>query len=229
MTNVRDVEPLIDRSQTGVRYVEATAPPRGTLDGAQFTADWYLNHLLQGNVKMVNIGTGTSIVASAGAYDATKPDVHMQVPDGVTVFPVSLELNIDLLVDDQDLEAIFAFANSLDVTPTGGTSQTVYNMRNDMAAGSDVTVESDVTAITSPATAGNLYQEIWRTNGVFGATPVAAQSEEGQPTRYAYEARNRDAMACVVGPSEITLTIGKGIFNYFATVVWVEGVTGVIV
>ncbi len=223
--NVRDVEPLVERSQQGVRYVEAVAPVRSTFDGVQFTADWYINHLLQGNVKMVNIGTGTSVVASAGAYDATKPDVHMQVPSGVTVFPISLELNIDLLIDDQDLEAIFAFANSLDLTPIGGSSQTVYNMRNDMAPGSDVTVESDVTAITSPAASGNLYQEIWRVNGTFGANPAEAASEEGGPTRFVYEARHLAPTACIVGDSELTLHIGKTTFEYFARLIFVELLT----
>ncbi|KKN60379.1 hypothetical protein LCGC14_0532130 [marine sediment metagenome] len=229
MTNTRDVEPLVERSQTGVGYRAATAPPRATFDGVQFTADWYLNHLLQGNVKMVNIGTGTSVVASAGAYDATKPDVHMQVPQGVTVFLVNMELNIDDLVDDQDMEAILAFADSLDTTPTGGTAQTVYNMKNDLAAGSGVTVQSDVTAITSPATAGNRYQEIWRANATLGAAPEAGSSEEGMFTRLAYSARAKDPMACVIGPSEITLTIGKATFNYFSTWIWVEGETGIIV
>ncbi|KKK63418.1 hypothetical protein LCGC14_2994480, partial [marine sediment metagenome] len=47
MTN-RDVEPLVERSQQGVKYVEGIAPPRSTFDGVQFTADWYINHLLQG-------------------------------------------------------------------------------------------------------------------------------------------------------------------------------------
>ena len=225
-SETRDVEPLVERSQKGVSYKAAIAPPRATFDGVQYTADWYINHLLQGNVKMCNIGTGTSVVASAGAYDATKPDVHMQVPGGIVVFPINIEINIDLLVDDQDLEMVLAFANSLDTTPTGGTSQTVYNMKNDLVAGSGVTVESDVTAITSPATTGNKYQEFWRGNGTFGATPVAAQNEEGQLTRYAFSARRKDAMPCIVGPSEVTLIIGKGAFNYFSTWVWVELETG---
>ena len=229
MTETRDVEPLVERSQTGVGYREATAPPRATFDGVQYTADWYINHLLQGNVKMCNIGVGTTVVASAGAYDATKPDVHMQIPKGITVFPVNIEINIDDLVDDQDLEMILAFADSLDLTPTGGSGTTIYNMRNDLVAGSGVTIQSDVTAITSPATAGNKYQEFWRGNGTLGAAPEAGSSEEGMFTRFAFSARSKDPMPCIVGPSEATLTIGKGVFNYFSTWVWVEGETGVIV
>lgn len=225
----REVDARVERSQSGVRYTgkAVQAPPRSTLDGVQYTADWYLNHLLQGNVKVVNVGTGTTPITSAGAWVATTPDVHMQIPSGTVIFPVSIDINIDLRIDDTNMELVAAFADSLDTTPTGGTAQTIYNMKNDLAALSACTVQSDVTAITAMNTAGNKYVEFWRNNGTFGATPVAAQSEEGAMDSYRYDGRHKHAMPCIVGPSEMSLHVAKGTFTYFATIVWVELSTNV--
>ena len=221
-TDVARVEPRIERSQTGVDYLEGQGPPRATKDGCQFVTDWYLNHLLQGNVKVCNIGTGTDTVTAKGAWVNTTPDIHMQVPDGRVVFPMVLEVNIDDWSDDQDLELVLAFANSLDTTPSGGTSQSVRNMHNKFLARTGVTIESEITAIT--ALSGR-YQEIWRTNGTFGANPAAGSNEEGGPTRFVYEARHIAPAACIVGPSELTLHVGKTTFEYFARLVFVELLT----
>lgn len=218
MTTER-VEPRIERSQTGVEYSSESALPRATKDGCQFVTDWYLNHLLQGNVKVCNIGTGTATVTAKGAWVNTTPDIHMQIPEGRVVFPMALEVNIDALSDDADLELILAFANSLDTTPTTGTPQAVRNMNNRFLARTGVTIESEVGAIT--ALSGR-YQEIWRLNGTLGGDPAEGDSEEGGPTRFTYEARHLAPTACIVGDSELTLHVGKTTFEYFARLVFVE-------
>ena len=222
-TDAARVEPRIERSQTGVDYTQNDLKlPRSTFDGCQFVTDWYLNHLLQGNVKVCNIGTGSDTVTAKGAWVNTTPDIHMQVPDGRVVFPMALEVNIDDWSTNQDLELVLAFANSLDTTPGSGTSQTVRNMNNKFLARTGVKIESEVGAIT--ALSGR-YQEIWRTNGVFGANPAAGSNEEGGPTRFIYEARHLAPTACIVGPSELTLHVGKTTFEYFARLIFVELLT----
>ena len=212
------VEPRIERSQTGVPYTDKPAPPRATLDGAQFTTDWYMNHLLQGNVKMCNIGSASDPVTSAGAWVNTTPDIHMQIPSGTVVIPVSLELNIDLTIDDTDLELVVAFSNSLDTTDSA-TGVTVYNMKNDLPARSNVAVgyTATITAMSGR------YQELWRAHGVFGATAVAAQNEDGRmPDRVSFDARRDDPTACIVGASELSVHVAKGAFTFFGRLVWIE-------
>ena len=214
------VEPRIERSQSGVTYTDKPSLPRATFDGAQFTTDWYMNHLLQGNVKMCNIGSASDPITSAGAWVNTTPDIHMQIPTGRVVFPVALELNIDLTIDDTDLELVVAFSDSLD-TSDSATAVTVYNMRNDLLArtGIDVGYTSTITAMDAT---GNKYQELWRAHGVFGATAVAAQNEEGRLDRVSFDARRDDPTACIVGPSELSVHVAKGAFTFFGTLVWIE-------
>ena len=173
-------------------------------------------------MKVCNIGTGSDTVTAKGAWVNTTPDIHMQIPDGRVVFPMALEVNIDALADNQDLELVLAFANSLDETPGSGTPQTVLNMNNKFLARTGVTIESEVGSIT--ALSGR-YQEIWRTNGTFGANPEAGSNEDGAPTRFIYEARHLAPTACIVGPSELTLHVGKTTFEYFARLVFVELLT----
>ena len=193
---------------------------RATADGALFNADWLYAQLLDGRLFTVNVGTVTGPVSAQGTVATTTPDMHVQIPANVRILPVSLEVNIDLAIDDIDLEIVAGVSNGLDTTPTGGTGQTVRNRNLTHARSSDVTVQSDVTAITSMIT-GRKYFEFFRVNGTFGATPVAAQSEEGQAQRYRWSAAV-DGPVAIDGAAELALMIGKSTFAYFATFTWVE-------
>lgn len=192
---------------------------RATKEGDVFTADWLIGQFMAGNLYTVNVGTVTTPIASAGALDVTKPDVHMQVPSGVLVYPIAIDVNIDLRIDDQDLEIVASTSNGVDSTPTGGTSQTVVNRNMAFSNQSGVTVQSDVTAITSPVT-DRTYLEFWRVNGTYGATPVALQSEEGGPDHFHWDYRENGLVSLVNG-GELSIIIGKATINYFATLTFV--------
>ncbi len=196
-------------------------PPRFTADGSQFTATWLQGHLLAGKLFSVNVGTGTTVVASAGTWVATTPDLHLQVPLGTKILPVHVSVSIDALVDDQDLEIVAAISNGRDASPAGGTAQTILNRNFGHGNGSNCIAESDVTAITTPITDRN-YLEFWREMATLGAAPVAAQNEEGQRTTFNWS-QGEDAPIALNGAGELLLWVAGGAtFDYFATVTWIE-------
>ncbi|KKL78263.1 hypothetical protein LCGC14_2026590 [marine sediment metagenome] len=211
----RDVDLRVQNFET-----EQFQPAKATNKGEIFTADWYVANLLKGNVFSVNVGTVTGPVTAAGTVATTTPDLHLQIPTNTKIFPVSLAVNIDLAIDDTNLEIVAAISNGRDSSPTGGTSQTILNRNNRNGNGSNCIAQSDVTGITSMVTDRD-YLEFFRVNGTFGATPVAAQSEEGQPMSYTWRA-TEDGPLVATGPSELALMIGKSTFAYFATLTWVE-------
>lgn len=222
MAYERDVDIRVESQEADPsRKADGTMrPARATADGSLFVADWLMAHLLDGRLFSVNVGTGTTPVASAGAWVATTPDLHLQIPTNVEIIPVSLSVSIDSLVDDQDLEIVAATSNGRDASPTGGTTQTILNRNQTHSRGSRCIAQSDVTAITTPVTDRD-YFEFWRQMATLGAAPVAAQSEEGQPTTFKWS--YVDGPLAATGAAELLLWVAGGAtFNYFATLTWVE-------
>ena len=218
----RDVDILVESQEAGAgRKADGTIRTvRATADGSIFTAPWLIANLFDGRLFSTNAGTVTSAITSAGVAAATTPDVHIQIPRGVKFIPLHVNVSLDALTDDQDLEIVCAISNGLDASPTGPSTMTILNRNNGHSRGSRCIANSDVSAITSPVTDRD-YLEFMRVIAEYGAKPVAAQSEEGQPISFNWFAEEQ--MPCAaVGPSELVLLVGKASRDFFSTITWLE-------
>lgn len=192
-------------------------------DGSLVVGSWLEAHMLNGRIFSVNAGTVTAPVAGASGFAVVAPDVHIQVPDGVRMYPLSIEVSIDALVADSNVRIVAATSTGRDETPTTGSTLTKVNRNRGHSRGSNLVAQSDVVAITSPVT-GLTYLEFWRVNREEGAVPTAAQAAlTGGPVTYKWS-HKKAAPLSLVGDSQFLLYVSgiADVINYFATITWLE-------
>jgi hypothetical protein len=196
---------------------------QGTRDGALFTADWYLARAMEGRVFGANVGTGTTPLTFAGAYDANGPDLHVHVPDGTTIIPVSITVVYDAVGTEATME-IIGLASSTGDSSVTGTASTIYNMRVDAPVASLCTVTGavDAAGVTDP-NAGN-FIEFWRRQRPLTDT-VASGENDRVELRFNWSALVDGPPPIIVGGSSgsaltvyATAQAGTG----FITALWVE-------
>lgn len=121
--------------------------------------------LSDGNMFTVNLGSETTPVTFAGAYDADGPDGYIFVPDGTTIVPYHIRVVFEDVGTEAVMEVI-ALASTIGdstATVTGGGTATPINMLLGAGKASGVTASYGVDAggITSPRS-GNADHEFWR-------------------------------------------------------------------
>ncbi len=195
-------------------------PPRGTRDGAMFTADWLTALTLEGRVFGMNgasggIGYGSSPITFEGVYAATSVDIGLDVPDGTVVIPISIEVNLQ--TTGGSLFEVFALASRTLQATSGATAGTIVPFRTDAPVATNCTgyiTDGDVTA-TDPNTTGSY--EFWRSG--YPSDPDVALNPN---PRYSWSAINDGVGPVIVGPGSLALYVSGTSGVGFATVIWAE-------
>lgn len=125
----------------------------GLKDGAIVSADWIQTNLMRGKVYMAYMGLDTTPDTLDAAYLATDCDLSIDVPDGTTIIPLAIKLQ----VEDYGTKALFetmALVSKTLGAASGGTVFTPINVRTRAAGGSNCAVYYDAT-VTSGYTTGS--------------------------------------------------------------------------
>lgn len=199
--------------QTSTAYRESDGADvyvRALRDGTLVTADMFQSLVLEGRVWVVNGGgVAVSPFQCDGAWDGDSADFILDVPVGTTILPITLEVVIGGLTDDEDIEIVFYAANMAN-TVGASTAITPRNYRNDLGIGSNCKcyVAADDTTSTDVSGASGVYC-FARTRWEIGAAPAAGQSEEGQELRFRWSALDDGVAPIVVGAGSITGHVSK--------------------
>jgi len=213
----------IDRPTKDGAYV----PVRGSRDGSLYHIPYFQGLAMEGRVFVANAGTGTTVMQGNAAYSATAAEFNMDIPHGITVLPISIEVTLDAKVDDEDLH-IHALASRTLAEVSSGTLITQVPLRLDNPIQSKVTCYAAIATMTSIATTG--HYEFWRRQTEYGAAPVAAQSEEGELQTFRWSAIDDGVFPMIVGNGALGIhAVKTTASNLFITVVWAELVSNTIV
>jgi hypothetical protein len=223
MAELANIRATIQEDQVERKADGEAIVARLLADGSLVTGSWLEAHMLNGRIFTVNAGTVTGATSGASGFTVTAPDIHIQVPAGTTMYPLSIEVNIDALVADRDLRIVAATSTGRDETPADGTTLTKLNRNRAHSRGSSLVAQSDVTGITSPVTEFT-YLEFWRVNREEGAVPTQAQPAlTGGPLKYKWDWKKASPIS-LQGDSQFLLYVSGlgGVLTYFATVTWLE-------
>ena len=122
----------------------------GLKDGAIVSADWIGANLQLGKVYMMQSGTESSEATFGTSYSATAPDIAIDVPDGTTVIP----LKVDIEMEDYGSKGIFEIIAMVSKTSiaTTATAFTPLNVRTRAAGGSNCIAVTNPTVTTGVTT-----------------------------------------------------------------------------
>ncbi len=67
----------------------------GTPDGALYTCEYILNKAMEGKVFIAQLGLATTPVTFRVGYDADQPEMAIDVPSGVAIIPVHIQVNLE--------------------------------------------------------------------------------------------------------------------------------------
>jgi len=205
----------VTRPTTDGAYI----PVRASRDGSIYTVPYLQGLAMEGRLFIANAGTGTSTVQCAGVYSATASDFNIDVPLGTTILPVSIEVTLDAMTDDQDVH-IHALA-SRSLAAASGTTITQVPLRTDNIIQSMVTCKAAASSQTTLASTG--HYEFWRRQFEFGAKPEAGSSEEGGLRTVRWSALDDGVFPVIVGEGAMGLHVAKTTeATVFITVVWAE-------
>jgi hypothetical protein len=187
----------------------------GTQDGAAYVCDYVLNKAMEGRLFIAQLGTATTPVSGRIGYDADQPEMVIDVPTGVTIIPVSIQVALeDSAGTDNEIVAEASPAVTGAGTSNTGTS---YCMRLNSGYSSSCVYRYTYSGNgTAPAS----YVEFWRDGYAFADTTV------GPIKTFAWSAYTSPAPV-LVGPASLllhitgTTTAPAG----FAKVVWAEFVS----
>jgi hypothetical protein len=226
LTNL-NTEFLVDKSASPTRE---TANHQKALawalpDGALVAAPWMLGQVMSGDTFCVNGGAGSTVIAFAGAYDADAPDMHINVPEGVTIIPLRIEVVFEALGTEATVECIALASNQGDTSVTG-TAKTPQNMKiNGRNSACVATAAVDAAGCTDPNTAGGKFFEFWHFQKPLADT-VATGENDRAPLVFCWNAFQDGPPPIIkgVGAAGSCLAVyaasqaGTG----FITVQWVE-------
>lgn len=179
----------------------------------------------EGKVWIANHGVAATAVTAAGAYNADTGDISIDVPAGITMIPLGIQITIAALTDNQDI-VIHALASRTlcAITAAQFTPVTPINCRLDLDGTSNCTVYGSANADqgTDPNTVGACF-EFWRRRWELGAAPDEGDSEEGHLLTVEWSVQEYGAAPVLVGPASLTIYITKGTAaTFYSSVTWVE-------
>lgn len=126
----------------------------GLKDGAIVSSDWVQTNLMLGSVYMAYVGNESGPATLDAAYDDQDPDLLIDVPDGTTIIPLAIKLQIE----DYGTKALFETMAVVSKTLCGSTA-TVFvpiNVRTRAAGGSNCAVRTGPTlVVATPYTTGS--------------------------------------------------------------------------
>jgi hypothetical protein len=83
------------RQQNVTRAVDGTlVGMRGTRDGSPYSVDLYRALALEGRTFQTQLGSGSDPSAAMDAYDANRPELMVDVPDGTTIIPLFIQIHL---------------------------------------------------------------------------------------------------------------------------------------
>jgi len=198
-------------------------PARENRRGELVTANNYQQFVMDGRVFVSNGGSGTTPITFAGAYDADAPDFFLNVPIGITVIPLRVQVIYDAVGTEATMEIIGLYSNTGDSSATG-TAGTIMNMRTDNPRVSScaVTVAVDAAGITDPN--AGVFAEFWRYARPLTDT-VATTENDRLPLVFDWSAFRDGPAPVIVGNSPgacLAVYAASQAGTGFITVEWVE-------
>jgi hypothetical protein len=143
---------------------ESTPPARLDRQGNQVYVDVFDQWIAEGRVFCSSDADGDDTVAAIATWVATTPQLLLDVPVGTTVKPLWVSAN-NLGTTAGTTGAYIIMYDSVDRYASGGTSETVTNMRADNPLGSNVALYSTPTAGAASAARTVFVQHYETDNG----------------------------------------------------------------
>lgn len=112
---------------------------QGLKDGALVSADWIQSLVLRGRVFHAFLGTATTPVTLDASYANTDPDISMDVPDGVSIIPLSIRTVVEAYGTTLLFETFTLITKTL-ANSSAGVAFTPINMSTRQGGGSAVKV-----------------------------------------------------------------------------------------
>ena len=141
--------------------------------------DFYLNMALEGRVMTANGTVNSTGLQADGAYDTDAPDISLEVPTGITIMVMRVEVILLHIVPDEDWDILALTSNVLSASSTNGTGWTPRNKFGGASGpgrGSDCTVYfANDDSNSSDVSGGARAYAFWRERLECGLVPVATQ------------------------------------------------------
>jgi hypothetical protein len=197
--------------------------------GELFTQDWIQAAILEGHGYIANIGSLSTPIVGGGAgtiVDLDQPEFGMIIPDGKTIIPIRLAIQLltPLLATDADECEALAFVDTTAATVaaaldgTWANTITPKNMRIALTNrnSSTCTVKSVCSADTTDPTESIDLAHIQLTGDVNGTTANALWTKN----ELLYEPKNPPM---IVGPASLFAYWGGTVATYaFMQLFWIE-------
>lgn len=152
-----------DASQTSVSRTSEAGQRQVRLlrDGAIIGVDWIQSLVMEGRVHGVNVGTGTTPVATNPTYAVSEPDLYLAIPAGTVVIPLYIGIAAEDTGTILTMDT-FAAYHSNGGTAATGTSLTIYNMKTLSDLSSNCVATNTVTSTGTSHLGGTDFLEFWR-------------------------------------------------------------------
>jgi hypothetical protein len=222
-------ELLVRQNNQGINAADSAVRPWQTKYGEQYVMDWIQRRKLQGFGYGFNVGALSTPVVGGGdgtVVDLDQPEIGMIIPDGTTIVPIliAIQMTTPLLASDEDEAEALAFVDTTAATVaaalngTWANTITPKNLRialNNVHA-SECTVKSVCSAdTTDPTESYDLFHEI--IVGDVQGTPATALWTKN---KVLYEPKSPDY---IVGPASLFIYWGGTVaVNAFAQVEYLE-------
>lgn len=139
------IHPVVKTPSRNTSDSDAMKLLRGTRDGVSFTADYWLNLLLQGRTFVASDADENDRVTGQTSYAATTPTFLLRVPSGTTAIPLFANLGQAGTAAGGDISVVLSF-DSVDRYSSGGTSESIRSLRTDQPVSPLCTLYSGATA-----------------------------------------------------------------------------------
>lgn len=188
---------------------------RGTRDGAFYSVDLYRALALEGRTFIAQLGSASDPSTAMDAYNAVRPEMVVDVPDGTTIIPLLIQIHLES--HGATLHEAFALASrTLGNAPGNGTVIIVKPVRTDNPGiASRCTAYATLTGdITTPVSTGSI--EFWRSGH-----PVD-WDVAGEPTPMMLWSAQRHVPPIIVGSGSLTIYASGTTPTGFIVVSWAE-------
>ncbi len=200
-------------------------PARGNRDGALFTADWVMGLALEGRVFCANAGTYTTPISMSegSAIDNTEIDFLVEVPNGTTVIPISIDIYFEVFGSNGALEIMASLGTGGTFAYTGGSAVTPTNMRADAPHKSGCTIYTGMNNAVCTYHTVNV-SEFWRDGAQKAVTKTTATNSISNWDRVVYSWSLKDKLAppVAVGACDISIFMSGQAPTAFVTFIYAE-------
>lgn len=198
---------------------------RAFRDGSLTTAQFFQALAIEGRCFCANIGTLTTPATfAATAIDGTEPDIILEVPSGVTVLPISLDIQMEAYGTNAIFECVAAYGTGGSRgAATGGTAITPVNLRTDAPRGSSCVCYSTIDDATATYLTGNKV-EFFR-NGLQSAITKATAVNNianADFVHFNWSAAISGFQPVIVGAAQLFVNAMSQAGTGFMTLVWAE-------